>query len=71
VDETMRLDGKFYLQSFMKEHIDRIFMEQKLCEIDAARLTEGGDITGNLVWAYVFFKEDSEIFSTNRIHSVI
>ncbi|OQV12884.1 Ras GTPase-activating protein 3 [Hypsibius exemplaris] len=49
VDETMRLGGKFYLESFMKDHIDRIFLEQKYCEIDPVRLADGGDLNLNML----------------------
>ena len=55
VDETMRLAGKFYLESFMRDHIERIFLDQKHCEIDPARLPKGFDVQANMVWALCKF----------------
>lgn len=49
IDELMKLIGRHYLQSVLKRHIDRIYAEQKCCEVDSSRLSEMSDVTANLV----------------------
>ena len=44
----MKLTGRFYLKSFLKEHIDKIYKEGLNCEIDPAKLENGSDRAANL-----------------------